>query len=94
MILFHNCSMINDKCDKQLYVLCRVLDNLDFLMKGKQIRIKSVLCMTYMRFRSTAATFINRYYAHASAYLSFCGKGSTKKLWRRLFAIKPSRFIV
>jgi hypothetical protein len=42
MILFHNCSLMNDKSNQQFCVCFHVLNNIGFLMKGKFIKIKSV----------------------------------------------------
>jgi hypothetical protein len=38
MILFHNCSLMNDKSNQQFCVCFHVLDNIGFLMKGKFIK--------------------------------------------------------
>ncbi len=43
MILFHNCSMIKDESGKESKVLCHVLNNIGFHMKGKLINTQSVL---------------------------------------------------
>jgi hypothetical protein len=43
MVLFHDCSTINDEINKKMVLPCSEYSNISFLMRGKLASTKSIL---------------------------------------------------